>query len=796
MPRSYPMLMLVLVLPLAPAFFPAGRGISRLAMIAGKKSPRNRIQPSSAPLRPRTSPAQNSTGESSSFLDMSADDVRKLDTAELCQWLRTLLTDNQWENAEPVIREEVIEGLNFLNFTEDTWRSLGLKVGVANSLSQIAQKVLRTEATTVAREKGGEVFSLVPAIDMYAIHDILDFLVSHMRDPSKFNCMPHVLSETSRSFALSGRNEALNSTANAFRDLSMPIETTDRTRRKIPVCSGLSGLGKTRMLEEWERIFDLAQIPPPRLGALVLYYNGHMPQPIESRMPIEASFSWRLFHRLFLERNGPAFSDFMSTMLPNNAMNLKLRTTLEVIRSHLIARGDVHESECLHLFLGIDEYQSIRDVNAEPRSKDGGLLKDLLNTLGDILSDPIDGIRLYPMFAGTDFSVMSIASSSKTETTRIPMRLLSAVEVEEAVAALLQGAVLLGYSPIRHHLFYFGGVARWATQYVELLLKRMDMSQSSEVPSIHDIESAFGQIRQDYVDKWRTSITESNLLNTSDLLYLAAYSISGRSVGVGSFRDKVSWNRLRDSSVCVIDDYGRVSVPYALFHLIADLTPSDVQMEEEQAFIITLQSLIDKVDAMVYAIGSWKLWEAFGAHFHALRINALLILGQKRVSLRDLFKGALINGCERFVRLKPMHVIETEDKINEKLVPKVGTKGHSNDKKNWRRDGWVALNDEGGDIFFSLEMANGSGSVVITDQRKRDTKALGASKLNKLVESARITPSTVVCLFSCLSSTHLRPEDIPNDSCVVSYAQTRAYHGSLWVHPAASPCVNLNLDSI
>ena len=146
-----------------------------------------------------------------------------------------------------------------------------------------------------------------------------------------------------------------------------------------------------------------------------------------------------------------------------------------------------------------------------------------------------------------------------------------------------------------------------------------------------------------------------------------------------------------------------------------------------------------------------------------------------------------------------MHVIETEDKINEKLVPKVGTKGHSNDKKNWRRDGWVILNGGGGegvDIFFSLEMANGSGSVVITDQRKRDTKALGASKLNKLVESARITPSTVVCLFSCLSSTHLRPEDIPNDSCVVSYAQTRAYHGSLWVHPASSPCVNLNLDSI
>ena len=554
------------------------------------------------------------------------------------------------------------------------------------------------------------------------------------------------------------------------------------------------------MLEEWERIFDLAEIPSPRLGALVLYYNGHMPQPAESEMPIEASFSWRLLHRLFLERNGPKFRVFLDTMLPNNAMNLRLHTTLEVIRSHLIARGDVHESECLHLFLGIDEYQFIRDVNAEPRSKDDGLLQDLLITLGDILSDPVDGLRLYPMFAGTDFSVMSIANSLKLETTRIPMRLLSASEIEEAVSALPNGDVLLGCSPVRRHLFYFGGIARWATQYIELLLQRMEKSRSSEVPSMKDIERAFLQIRQDYIEKWRASITENDLLNTSDLLYLAAFSISGRSIGIRSFRDKVSWSRLRDSSVCVIDDDGRVSVPYALFLLIADSTASDFGKEEERDFIRTLQSLIGKVDDMVYGSpNAWQLWEAFGAHFHALRINALMILGDTELPLFELFRGALINGCEQSVHLKPMQVVETEDKIDENLAPKVGTKGHSNDKKNWREGGWVVLNGEGGkgvDIYFSLDKADGSGQVVITDQRKRDAKDLGASKLNKLVESARITPSTVVCLFSCFSSTHFRPEDIPNDSCVVSYAQTEAYHGALWVHPAASPCVNLNLASI
>lgn len=72
------------------------------------------------------------------------------------------------------------------------------------------------------------------------------------------------------------------------------------------------------------------------------------------------------------------------------------------------------------------------------------------------------------------------------------------------------------------------------------------------------------------------------------------------------------------------------------------------------------------------------------------------------------------------------------------VIDKVGAKGHPNDKKNWTRDGWVVLNGEGVDIFFSLDKAKGSGQIVITDQRKFDSKALGVSKLNELIETARI----------------------------------------------------------
>jgi hypothetical protein len=66
------------------------------------------------------------------------------------------------------------------------------------------------------------------------------------------------------------------------------------------------------------------------------------------------------------------------------------------------------------------------------------------------------------------------------------------------------------------------------------------------------------------------------------------------------------------------------------------------------------------------------IWEVFGAHCHALRINALIILKFEKVALLDLFKGALVNGCDQFVCLKPMYIIETEDKFNENLGDFVG----------------------------------------------------------------------------------------------------------------------------
>ena len=132
---------------------------------------------------------------------------------------------------------------------------------------------------------------------------LLEFLEEEMAVKAYFNASPHIIRKEGREFKLSGRDAAIEQAAECMEIISRPADKADKEVRKIPVCSGLSGLGKTRMLEEWEQIFDKAEIGSHRLGVLVPYYNGFLPQPVEKCMTIEASFSWRLLYRCFLHGN-------------------------------------------------------------------------------------------------------------------------------------------------------------------------------------------------------------------------------------------------------------------------------------------------------------------------------------------------------------------------------------------------------------------------------------------------------------------------------------------------------------
>jgi hypothetical protein len=76
---------------------------------------------------------------------------------------------------------------------------------------------------------------------------LLEFLEKNM-DTNKLHSVPHVIREEGLLIRLCGRDLALQQAATCMKNLKR--SGTDKGIRKIPVCSGLPGLGKTRMLEE------------------------------------------------------------------------------------------------------------------------------------------------------------------------------------------------------------------------------------------------------------------------------------------------------------------------------------------------------------------------------------------------------------------------------------------------------------------------------------------------------------------------------------------------------------------
>ena len=633
--------------------------------------------------------------------------------------------------------------------------------------------------------------------------NLLEFLDKQMQDPTKFHCVPNVLSKEQLMFPISGRDEALNQAAECMSIIAKPVTQTTRIDRKIPVCSGLPGLGKTKMLESWNRIFDLAEIPQSRLGVLVLYHNGHMPHPVERKMTIEASFAWRLLHRCFIEGNGDDFAQWFTESLPVNGRELTLRLALQVICQKYINLGKIKPSETLHLFIGVDEYQTIHEVGGKKKGNEE-LLQDLLNILGDIMAAPVAGVRIYPMFAGTDFSVISIANSSKTESLRLPMYLLTQTDVETAISSIPGGTRLLLHAPVRRHLFYLGGVPRWVTEYVLRLLKEMQNISSDEFLTVETIEFAFKTTKNLYVETWGKSLNEIDFVN------LVAYAISGFKVDESArVINNMSWSRVRDSSLCLLNIDYEVLIPYAILHRISEYPVQLFQDNAVRCLILCIRGLIEKVDELIYDKAPWQLWEVFGAYFHALRINSIIIVGRSVGKVKRLFKGAIVNGCEDEVELRPMLVMETEDQFSADMSsPLISRKGHYRERHDWLKEGYVVINGDGGkgvDLFFALKKVNSpDGYVVFADQRKRvGGSNLGKVGVSNLLQKALIMPrfftadSTLVrCLFSCVTYAKIEADDLAGNSIVVAYGQNRKYHGTLWTHPASSPFIKINTDPL
>ncbi|KAE9347406.1 hypothetical protein PR003_g6953 [Phytophthora rubi] len=273
-------------------------------------------------------------------------------------------------------------------------------------------------------------------VDLDSCDDLLAFLESDMADKEAIISRPHILTDESLDFRLVGREQAIDTASECFNNIIKNAKNAalDRTQVAMPVCSGISGLGKTRMLEEGGKILQQVTKLDPKhvVSVIVPYCDGFNPEPVEQSMSIQASFSWRLLYRFFLDYNcSHSFQEWFTWRLPSNGGQLSLQSAVKVIERKL--RKKLQEpAALLYLFLGVDDYEKIERVGARQNGSKTSILRELVEIIASLVCTQSSSLILLPMFAGKDLGAIefsSIANSSNYVTKRLPMGLLSMQQV-------------------------------------------------------------------------------------------------------------------------------------------------------------------------------------------------------------------------------------------------------------------------------------------------------------------------------------------------------------------------------
>ncbi|KAJ3268527.1 hypothetical protein HDV01_002674 [Terramyces sp. JEL0728] len=159
-------------------------------------------------------------------------------------------------------------------------------------------------------------------------------------------------------FPLAGREESLEHLAKCFSTTYKERFSTDRNRRPLPVCTGIPGLGKTRLMEECSTtVLDMTNIEGKRISGIVSFGNDGNPyNDFDRLLGIQCSFAWRVLYLFFKAHYD--FNQWMREKSPKNRKLLTLGLVLAVIEQYWCQKTN----ENILLFVGVDEYQKLNMV--------------------------------------------------------------------------------------------------------------------------------------------------------------------------------------------------------------------------------------------------------------------------------------------------------------------------------------------------------------------------------------------------------------------------------------------------
>jgi hypothetical protein len=615
--------------------------------------------------------------------------------------------------------------------------------------------------------------------------------VTDLTDHKRFPQEP-INSTNSILFPLAGREQSLEHIASCFSTSYRNRFNQDRNSRPIPVCTGIPGLGKTRLMQECaSTVLDMTLIPGIRKSGIVSFGNdGNSYGRFDDLLGIQCSFAWRVLHMFFKAHY--RFEYWMREKSPKNRREMSLDLALSVIEQHW---SQVTEENIL-VFIGIDEYQKLGQYK----------LNSLLDILCDVSYRSTDSkLSFFCMLAGTDLNMTRIARTSHPNTERTPIRFLTHMESIKAIGPFISkthdGFVVS--EAFSQNVFYLGGVPRLLTAFAKKVvsLKRFDLIEDclQEVRKSVLSNLQYPQLSlSDVLKVLAISFTNTPVINIQACPFLKSSQPAAR---------EITWSQMIANGICLLQDDNRVLVP---FHLVPQalerqLTESHHLDQGELALLSSLKALSFDIEVSVSNVPSWLSWEAFGANFYCIRINSFIVLGVSVLPLSCLLRGSKFRSdiFNVSVDIRVAKVFASNEHYGPDIPRIITQKNASYISVDWLQDKTlqVVLNGDNGagvDIFFILKRADGLGHILVLDQRKRlsshVTDAQFTAFRSKLPDSPSfLTVFNLEIVFGLMSVySKIAIEPVPDFAYYVAAQDSLTYHGSLFDHPGCSITIDVN----
>jgi hypothetical protein len=625
----------------------------------------------------------------------------------------------------------------------------------------------------------------------------------------KYSCRVPTLSREDLNRPFVGREYLMKQATKVFQSNAESHKLgslSDRRNYIIPAVACIPGMGKTHILNKLEEVALSAGVGAVHMALIVQYYNGQSVQWIDDSLSVECALCWRLMYVVFLRDFELTFAEFCcGKFLPANCGALTLVITLETLRLALIEDASIKfcSTDTMVVTLGIDEFQKIAAEEADQKARLSELCLSLYS------ASYSRGVKVYPMFAGTDWGLIRDSGrSSGLPVRRLPVPLLTASQVDQMLQPLL-GDLLFTSALASKHLFVLGSLPRAALMYSKGVAR---LAGGGGQPGAEELEELYSRVYRDFAAVWQDSPSlQAQLLALCFTMrdvtngYPIKFSVNGRP-------DTVSVRKLADSGYCLINSVAGspaeyISVPYVLVHLFAQCTHKHFSTEAERSLLRSVQWLVKHVDNRMYSKPRWELSEDFGCAYMACRINSFLVLEYETVEVLDLWAGALCNvppGLQ--VKLRPTEVVVSGAPMSadiERMIPEKGRSRMLDWLAGSEQDAYVFCNGFNGattDNFFSMPEANSSDRYVVFVEQTKDVAAatISDAKVRSLLEAqSAVVPEghTVVrCLRNPFPRTSkgFTADQLPDNAIVVLRGQFQLFYGMFSDHPAATAYPNVN----